>query len=71
MTIYITFKVFKNINFILKDLKNYPEYFYCTFFQKIANFFGTNNIISQDYSWPTLKFHDFPGLENEIKLPVL
>ena len=28
--------------------------------------FGAINIISLDFPWPTTKFHDFLGLENEI-----
>jgi len=32
----------------------------------LPNLFCTINTIFHDFPWPTLKFHDFPGLENEI-----
>ena len=39
-------------------------YFLCKKTQFILYFLI--NIISHDFPWPTPKFHDFPGLENEI-----
>jgi len=32
----------------------------------LPNLFCTINTTFHDFPWPTLKFHDFPGLENEI-----
>ena len=75
MTFSMTFQSFpwsKFDHFHRNCSKNYFDFRLCLFCKKKlpSSFILYNQHHFHDFPWPTTKFHDFPGLENEILLKI-